>query len=80
MRGLTRPSTEVVQACLAPCVRVLDFWFGFALHCIALTCAVCVQFHLVLFPDGGRFLPSLFVRAHCMETYPSLLECVHPFL
>jgi hypothetical protein len=61
MRNLARPWTEVVEACPAPRVWVLGFWFGFGLRCVALIGAVCVRLHLVLFPDGGPFLLSLSV-------------------
>jgi hypothetical protein len=50
MRGLARPSADLVSACLAPRVWVWGFWFGFALRCIALLCGVFVQLHLALFP------------------------------
>jgi hypothetical protein len=40
-------------------VRVWVFLFGFALRCGALLCAVSVRLHLVLFPAGRPFLPSL---------------------
>jgi hypothetical protein len=63
MRGLARSSTEVVKACSAPRMWVWGFWFGFALRCAAssLLCAWYVRLHLVLFPAGGPFLPSLSV-------------------
>jgi hypothetical protein len=64
MRGLDRPSAEVVLACIAPCVWVWGVWFGFALRCVALLCGVCVQLHLPLFPAGGPFLPSLSVNLY----------------
>jgi hypothetical protein len=64
MRGLARPSAEVVWACLAPCVWVWGFWFGFALRCVALLCGVFVRLHSALFPAGGPFLPSLSVKIH----------------
>jgi hypothetical protein len=62
MRGLARPSAEVVQACLALRVWVWGVWFGFALRCVALLCGVFVRLHLALFPAGGPFLPSLCVE------------------
>jgi hypothetical protein len=67
MRGLARPSTEMVEAkyvvaCFAPCVWVLGFWFGFALRRVALLCGVYLRLHLDLFPAGGPFLPSLYVN------------------
>jgi hypothetical protein len=43
MRGLARPSTEVVNACSANCMWVWGFQFGFALRCAALPCAVYVR-------------------------------------
>jgi hypothetical protein len=55
MRGLARPSTEMVRACFAPYVWVWVFWFGFALSCVALLCGLCVRLHLVLFPAGVSF-------------------------
>jgi hypothetical protein len=55
MRDLARPSAEVVEACLTPHVYNLRFWFGFALRCVALLCAVCVGLHLVLFRLAGLF-------------------------
>jgi hypothetical protein len=61
MRGLARPSTELVEACFASRMRVKGFWFGFALRRVALLCDVCVRLHLVLFPAGGPCLPSLSV-------------------
>jgi hypothetical protein len=64
MRGLDRPSAEVVEACLAPRVWVWGFWFGFALRCMALLCGVFVRLHLALFPAGGPFLPSLSVNQY----------------
>jgi hypothetical protein len=48
-------------------VWVLGFWFGFALRCVALLCAVYVQLQLVLFPDGGPFLPSLSVTLFALR-------------
>jgi hypothetical protein len=63
MRGLARPSAEVVWACLSPCVWVWGFWFGFALRCVALLCGVFVRLHLALFSAGGPFLPSLYVNS-----------------
>jgi hypothetical protein len=59
MRGLARPSAEVVKACLAHHVGIWGFWFGFALRCVALLGGVFVQLHLALFPAGEPFLPSL---------------------
>jgi hypothetical protein len=59
MRGLAWLSTEEVKACFAPCVWVRDSLFGFALHCVALLCAIYVRLHLVLFLAGGPFLPTL---------------------
>jgi hypothetical protein len=55
MRGLARPSAEIVEACLAPRVWVWAVWFGFALRCVALLCDVFVRLHLALFPAGGPF-------------------------
>jgi hypothetical protein len=43
MRGLAWPSSELVYACFALCVRALGFWFSFALRCAALLCAVYVR-------------------------------------
>jgi hypothetical protein len=43
-------------------VWVWGFWFGFALRRVALLCGVFVQLHLALFPAGGPFLPSLYVK------------------
>jgi hypothetical protein len=60
MSGLARPSTEVVWACFAPHVWVLGCWFGFALLCVALLCAVCmaqpgmVQWWRTALPAPGR--------------------------
>jgi hypothetical protein len=34
----------------------------FSAYVLALLCAVCVWLHLVLFPAGGTFLPSLSVK------------------
>jgi hypothetical protein len=62
IRGLARPSTEMVEACFAPRMWVWGFSFGFALRCVALLCAVCVRLHLVLFPAGGPFLPSFSIK------------------
>jgi hypothetical protein len=45
-----------------PRVWVLGFLFGFALRFVALLCAVYVRLHLVLYPAGGPFLPSLSVN------------------
>jgi hypothetical protein len=45
-----------------PCVWDYSFWFGFALRCVALLCGVYVRLHLVFFPAGGLFLPSLSVN------------------
>jgi hypothetical protein len=39
---------EVVRARFVPRVWVSGSWFGFALHCVALLCAVYVHLHLVL--------------------------------
>jgi hypothetical protein len=47
MRGLARPSTESVEVDVAPRVWILGFWLYFALRCVALHCAVCVQLHVV---------------------------------
>jgi hypothetical protein len=66
MRGLARPSAEVVKACLAPCVWVWGFWFGFVLRRVALLCGVVVRLHLALFPAGGPFLPSLSVTLYIL--------------
>jgi hypothetical protein len=38
MRGLARPSAEVVKACPVPRLWVWSVWFGFALRCVALLC------------------------------------------
>jgi hypothetical protein len=62
MRGFSRPSAEVVWACLAPRVWVWGVWFSFALRCVALLRGVFVRLHLALFPAGGLFLPSLYVN------------------
>jgi hypothetical protein len=62
MRGLARPSADLVSACLAPRMWVWGVWFGFTLRCVALLCGVFVQSHLALFPAGGPFLPSLSVN------------------
>jgi hypothetical protein len=64
MCGLARPSAEVVSACLAPVCGfgVWGVWFGFALRCVALLCGVLVRLHLALFPAGGPFFPSLYVK------------------
>jgi hypothetical protein len=72
MRGLARPSAEVVEACLAPRVWVWGVWFGFALRCVALPCGVFVQLHLALFPACGPFLPSPSVNLF-IHIYSSLL-------
>jgi hypothetical protein len=48
-------------------VRELRNLFGFALSCVALPCGVGVRLHLVLFPAGGPFLPSL-----CTSIHPSV--------
>jgi hypothetical protein len=56
MRGLVRPSTEVVKACFEPRVWVLRFGFGFAFRCVALFCAVYVRLHLVCFRLAGLFV------------------------
>jgi hypothetical protein len=67
MRGLARPSVEVVSACLAPRVWVWGVWFGFALRSLAMwrVCAIAPAF-----PAGGPFLPSLSVTLiqHARET------------
>jgi hypothetical protein len=55
MRGLARPSVDLVPACLAPRVWVWGVWFGFALRCVALLCVVFVQLHLALLPASGLF-------------------------
>jgi hypothetical protein len=71
MRGLARPSAEVVKACLAPRAWVWGFWFGFALRRVALLCGVFVRLHLALFPAGGPFLPSLSVNTY---NFPALFR------
>jgi hypothetical protein len=55
MRGLARPSTEVVEAFFAHHVWVWGVKFGLALRCAALLCAVYVQLHLVCFRLAGLF-------------------------
>jgi hypothetical protein len=62
MRSLARPSAEVVQAYFDLCAWVLGLLSGFELRCVALL--VSVGLHLVLFPAGGPFLPSLSVTHH----------------
>jgi hypothetical protein len=58
MRGLARPSAEVVEACVALRVWVWGAWFGFALQCVALLCGVFVRLHLALFPASmARLYP-----------------------
>jgi hypothetical protein len=59
----------VVWACLAPRVWVWGFWFGFALHRVALLCGVFVRLHLALFSAGGPFLPSLSVNIFSQRIY-----------
>jgi hypothetical protein len=68
VRGLARPSTEVVGACFAPRMWVFLFLFDLCLRCMALLCGVLVQLHLALFPAGGPFLPSLSVNLYCCST------------
>jgi hypothetical protein len=38
------------------------FLFSFALRCVALLCGVWVRLHLILFPAGGSYFPSLSVH------------------
>jgi hypothetical protein len=56
----------------APLVWVLGSWFSFALRCVALLCAVYVQLRLLLFPVGGPFFPSLYVKVY---VYHFLQSC-----
>jgi hypothetical protein len=75
MRGLARPSTEMVNACFAPCVCVWGFWFGFALRSLAVwrVCAIAPS----LFPAGGPFLPSLSVNLYCIGFFwLSVVACL----
>jgi hypothetical protein len=72
MRGLALLSAKVVWACFALRVWVLGFWFGFTLNCVALLCAVYVRVHLVLFPAGGPFLLSLWVKIYTLGSIQQL--------
>jgi hypothetical protein len=78
MRGLARPSAEVVEAFLSPCVWVWGFWFGFALRCVALLCGVLVRLHLASFSAGGPFLPSLYVNDIAAPVGASASFCSAP--
>jgi hypothetical protein len=63
---------NVQVACFALRVWVLGFWFCFAFRCVALLCAMYVRLHLVLFPAGGPFLPSLSVKLYCSGARPEV--------
>jgi hypothetical protein len=64
MRVLAQRSTDMVETCIAPRVRVWGFCFGYALRCVALLGGVCVRLCPVLFLLAGLF----FLLSLC-ETY-----------
>jgi hypothetical protein len=80
MRGLARPSAEVVSACLSPCVWFWGFWFGFALRCIALLCGVFVRLRLAFFSAGGGvfFRLCIHMRGLARPSAEVVSACLSP--
>jgi hypothetical protein len=61
--GVPLEDQRLVTNLTVACTSLWGFWFGFALRCVALLCAVHVRLHLVLSSARGRFLPYLSVIA-----------------